>query len=170
MRRECGELFPRHRFQRKPLVSDPGMHHGTCETHVSWCMSGSLTCGGGENVPGIPGACATHNFTYLARDPCQTVAPSCVLRACRCFPMSFQSSSGIGTLWHASTGLYHHDGCRCLGIKYASWHPQSRNWLGYDDYATRTTWWASSLGTFRADSRFAPSRWETALLCNDVSH
>ena len=34
------------------------MHHGTCVMHVPWCMSGSLTCGGGENVPGIPGACA----------------------------------------------------------------------------------------------------------------
>ena len=53
-----GNVFPRRRFQRKPLVSDPGMHHGTCVTHVPWCMSGSLTCGDGENVPGIPGACA----------------------------------------------------------------------------------------------------------------
>ena len=34
------------------------MHHGTCVTHVPWCMSGSLTCGDEENVPGIPGACA----------------------------------------------------------------------------------------------------------------
>ena len=34
------------------------MHHGTCVTHVPWCMSGSLTCGDGENIPGIPGACA----------------------------------------------------------------------------------------------------------------
>ena len=34
------------------------MHHGTCVTHVPWCMSGSRTRGGGENVPGIPGACA----------------------------------------------------------------------------------------------------------------
>ena len=34
------------------------MHHDTCVTHVPWCMSGSLTCGDGENVPGIPGACA----------------------------------------------------------------------------------------------------------------
>ena len=34
------------------------MHHGTCVTHVPWCMPGSLTCGDGENVPGIPGACA----------------------------------------------------------------------------------------------------------------
>ena len=67
MRWECRERFPRHRLQRKLLVSDPGMHHGTCVTHVPWCMSGSLTRGGGENVPGIPDACATRNFTYLAR-------------------------------------------------------------------------------------------------------
>ena len=54
----AGNVFPRRRFQRKLLVSDPGMHHGTCVTHVPWCMSGSLTCGDGENGPGIPGACA----------------------------------------------------------------------------------------------------------------
>ena len=55
MRRECRERFPRHRLQRKRLVNDPDMHHGTCVTHVPWCMSGSLTRGGEENVPGIPG-------------------------------------------------------------------------------------------------------------------
>ena len=65
----AGDVFRRHRLQRKPLVSDPGMHHGTCVTHVSWCMSGSLSRGGGQNVPGIPGACVTHNFTYLVRGP-----------------------------------------------------------------------------------------------------
>ena len=69
MRRECRERFPRHRIQMKSLVNDPGMHHGTCVTHVPWCMSRSLTRDGGENVPGIPGACATRNFTYLARGP-----------------------------------------------------------------------------------------------------
>ena len=42
---------------------------GRCVTHVPWCMSGSLTRAGEENVPSIPGAYATHNFTYLARDP-----------------------------------------------------------------------------------------------------
>ena len=56
--RNAGNVFPRRRLQGKPLVSDHGMHHGTCVTHVPWYMSGSLTCGGGENVPGIPGACA----------------------------------------------------------------------------------------------------------------
>ena len=54
----AGYVFPSRRIQRKPLVSDPGMPHGTCVTHVPWGMSGSLTCGDGENVPGIPGACA----------------------------------------------------------------------------------------------------------------
>ena len=54
----AGNDFPRRRFQSKPLVSDPGMHHGTCVTHVPLCMSGSLTCGDGVNVPGIPDACA----------------------------------------------------------------------------------------------------------------
>ena len=56
-------------FSPAPTSKDPGMDHGTCVTHVPWCMSGSLTCGGGENVLSIPGACATRNFTYLARGP-----------------------------------------------------------------------------------------------------
>ena len=58
----AGNVFPRHWLQRKTLVSDPGMHHGTCVTHVPWCMSGSLVPDGGENVPGIPGACAPAIF------------------------------------------------------------------------------------------------------------
>ena len=59
----AGKRFPRQRLQRKSLVSDPGMHHSTCVTHVPWCMSGSLTNGVWENVHGIPGACATRHFT-----------------------------------------------------------------------------------------------------------
>ena len=66
-----GRFSPRHRLQRKPLVSDPDLHHGTCVTYVPWCMSGSLTRGGGKNVPGIPGAWSTHNFTCLVKAPSQ---------------------------------------------------------------------------------------------------
>ena len=63
-----------------PRVSDPDMHHGTCVTHVPWCMPDRLTSGflwsrRWENVPGIPGACATRNFTYLARGPLQINYP-----------------------------------------------------------------------------------------------
>ena len=62
-------------FSPPPWDSDPDVHHGTCVTHVPWCMSGSLTSGfylnsvTGENAPGIPGACANCNVTYLARGP-----------------------------------------------------------------------------------------------------
>ena len=57
-------------FSPPPRVSDPGLHHGTCVTHVPWCMPGSLTSGffevgDGKNFSGIPGACATRNFAYL---------------------------------------------------------------------------------------------------------
>ena len=34
MRRKYRERFPRHRLQKKPLVNDPDMHHGTGVTHV----------------------------------------------------------------------------------------------------------------------------------------
>ena len=52
------------------------MHHGTCVTHVPWCMSGSLVPDGGENVPGIPGACAPAIFSYLARGPSPCCCPN----------------------------------------------------------------------------------------------
>ena len=42
-------------------------------------MSGSLTRGGGENVPGIPGACTTRYLTYLVRGP--LAAPEVVILA-----------------------------------------------------------------------------------------
>ena len=45
MHRECRERFSRHRLRRKPLVGDLGMLHGTCVTHVPWCMSGLLSHG-----------------------------------------------------------------------------------------------------------------------------
>ena len=54
MRQECQQRFLRHRRQGTPLVNDPGMHHGTCVTHVPWCLLGSLTRGGGKMFPAFP--------------------------------------------------------------------------------------------------------------------
>ena len=48
----AGNVFP------LPRVGDSDMCHGT-----------SFEVGGGENVPGIPCACETRNFTYLVRGP-----------------------------------------------------------------------------------------------------
>ena len=69
MRRECRERFPRHRW----LVIL------TCITARAWrtcqdacrdrLLAVSFEVGGMENVPGIPSACATCDFTYLARGP-----------------------------------------------------------------------------------------------------
>ena len=61
-------------FSPPQRVSNPDMHHGTCVTHVPWCMPGSLTSGSlwsrwWGNVPVIPDACATRNFTHLVRGP-----------------------------------------------------------------------------------------------------
>ena len=66
---ECSERFPRNR----------GLAMPTCITARTWrtcrdaCrdrqLAVSFEVGGGENVPGIPGACATSNFTYLVRGP-----------------------------------------------------------------------------------------------------
>ena len=47
-------------FSPSPRVSDPDMHHGTCVTHVPWCMPGSLTSGflwnrrRGKTFPAFP--------------------------------------------------------------------------------------------------------------------
>ena len=72
-----GMSSPAAVFKRNPLVSDPGMHHGTCVTHVPWCMSGSRTRGDGENVPGILRACAPailriwqEAHWHLSQHPC----------------------------------------------------------------------------------------------------
>ena len=96
MRGECQERFPRHRLQMKPLVSDLAMHHGMCATHMPWCMSGSPTRGGGENVPGIPGARATRSFAYLVRDPCKI---SCKWRK----SLIIWGGGGGGSVIHACT-------------------------------------------------------------------
>ena len=37
--RNAGNVFPPP-TSKKPLLSDPGMHHGTCVTQVPWCMLG----------------------------------------------------------------------------------------------------------------------------------
>ena len=47
MHGEYRERFSHQLLQRKALVSDP-------DTHVAWCLPGSPTRGGGENVTTFP--------------------------------------------------------------------------------------------------------------------
>ena len=155
MHRECRERFLHRRLQRKPRVSDPSMYHGANVTHVPWCMSRSLTYGGRENVPYIPGACATRNFPYLVRGPCheycqaslyksinQTTA-ICPKRYAHSFVMLHTSFSAFklsfscgfftreirGYLWRIMTGMR---GC-CLS--------SSRGSRANDAFKTRAYRW-----------------------------
>ena len=90
-------------------VSDPDMHHGTCVTHVPWCMSGSqiaisFEIGGGKNVPGIPGPCATRTLTYLVRGPCTYDKPA-RHHACRGYVLfAFHSKLSLGVLGESVQG------------------------------------------------------------------
>ena len=71
MRRKCRERFPRQRELAIP----------TCITARAWrtcrdaCRDRWLAVLWSrwheENLPGIPGACANHNFAYLVRGPLQ---------------------------------------------------------------------------------------------------
>ena len=61
-------------FSPPPQVSDPDMHHGTCVTHVPWCMPGSLTSGFlWSQWRGIRSRYSRRKrnlqFAYLARGP-----------------------------------------------------------------------------------------------------
>ena len=69
MRRECRERFLRHRSLATP----------TCIKARAWCtchgacrdrqLAVSFEVGGGENLAGIPSACATSNIAYMVRGP-----------------------------------------------------------------------------------------------------
>ena len=74
-------------FSPPTQVTDPNMHHGTCVTHVPWCMQGSLISGflwrWWHGIPGgIPGACAARNFAYLVRGPWHVTFANAVFSKC----------------------------------------------------------------------------------------
>ena len=105
-------------------VSNPDMHHGTCVTHVPRCKPGSLTSSflwsrGGENVPGIPGACASSNFTYLVRDPGRQNARTRSILGWNYTPPSISSA------WHLLYGNSWQNSARCWEIPTRHHTPRS---------------------------------------------
>ena len=65
----AGNIFPRRPFQRKPLVSDPGMHHGTCVTRAVMHVGIAYLRWRGKRSRHSR-RMRTRNFVYLARGPC----------------------------------------------------------------------------------------------------
>ena len=76
MRWECWEHFPSHRGLATPTCIRAHAWR-TCR-HACWVpqLALSFQVGGRENVPGIPGACATRNFSYLVRLGPKPVSPN----------------------------------------------------------------------------------------------
>ena len=69
MRRKCRERFPRPRGLAIPTCITAHASRTCYDACLDRLLVVSLEFGGGENVPGIPGACATCNFIYLERSP-----------------------------------------------------------------------------------------------------
>ena len=134
MRWECQEHFPRHWLQRKPLVSDPGMHHGTCVTHVPWCMSGSPTHGGGENFSDIPDACATRNYAYLARGIYTNIITSFEEERCSHWTTCDYSKANETVDNEISLVKLHHYGARGVMLeRFWDYLPNRTQCILYDD-------------------------------------
>ena len=71
MRRECRERLPRHRGLAIPTCIMTRAWHTCRDACRDRLLTVSFEVGGGENVSGVPGACATRNFAYLVRGPWQ---------------------------------------------------------------------------------------------------
>ena len=92
-------------FSPRPQVSDPDMHHGTCVTHVPWCMPGSLTSGflwnrrRGKTFPAFP-AHAHPQFCVSGKRPMMWCHyhDYCILYS-RCHQVFTGSICSMGYLW-----------------------------------------------------------------------
>ena len=75
----AGNVFPVTAGKRSRHASRH-VRHARAVMHVGIANQRfPLKSAAGENVPGIPGACATCNFTYLVRGPCGVTRPQCVV-------------------------------------------------------------------------------------------
>ena len=107
MHRECLGRFSRHRLQRKSLVS--ALHASRHVRHARVVMHVGIAnprCG--ENVPGIPGACATRNFPYLVRGPWRLsrnyiIHESHVLNFCLLFVGKYYQLLSNRSIWMHKT-------------------------------------------------------------------
>ena len=108
----------------------------------------------------------------------------CVLWTCPHWIVSY-GHVHIGSAFHTSLSLPQHTSLLIelsLSVSLAWRHPaeeykllQCRNWLhwtvkGHHGDCLIGTGGIAADNKYRADSRFVPSQWETALLCNDISH
>ena len=69
MRQDCRERFPRHRGLAIPTCITARASHTCRDACRDRLLAVSFEVGGGENAPGIPGACTTHIFYVSGKRP-----------------------------------------------------------------------------------------------------
>ena len=74
--RNAGNVFPAIDLKKPLVIAIPACIMARAWRTCRDALSGSLTRVGGENDPGIPGACATPIFAYLARGSLYEILPA----------------------------------------------------------------------------------------------
>ena len=80
MLRECQEPFLHHRLKRKPPVSDPGMHDGTCVTHVPGTCRDLWPAVAGKTFPAFPAHAQTTILRIWQEAHCNIILKNCQSR------------------------------------------------------------------------------------------
>ena len=104
----------------QPPVSDPDMHHDTCVTPGS-LTSGFVWSQWRGNGPGIPGACATHNYTFLIKGPWELVSQQVLFLFYFWYSTDFYSSCRICMQIYVTSMLIHTTLTMYSSTK-AKWH------------------------------------------------
>ena len=97
----AGNAFPVTTGKRSRHASRH-VRHARAVMHVGIAnLRFPLKSAAGENVPGIPGACATCNYTYLVRGPWKIIWIICV-----CFPSKPYVIRDFDKATHSSTQIW----------------------------------------------------------------
>ena len=147
MHRECRERFPRHCWLAIPTYITARASRTCRDACRNRKLAVSFEIGGGENVPGIPGACATRNFVYLARGPWRRsdTVLLCLFHCGLVTPYDIVDMDHHWTWWWvAACSAPKHYLTHCWHI--VNWIRRNRRfWSKYNDFHSRICTWKGRL-------------------------
>ena len=147
----AGNVFPRCQFQRKPLVSDPAVHHARAVMHVGIAY---LRWRGKRSRHS--GRMRTRNFAYLARGPWRNICSLNRQREVTSQSLTIQFNSlwlsdaisllrGVVTFVHVLTSCLRapsHYLSKCwFIICQVHWHPFESNFISYLSHQSLKSSW-----------------------------
>ena len=158
-----GPMIEKKNHQIVHCLSSVHFHYHTCDGY--WTLLFQLPSPNmHRRMPAVPAQGITQSDMYAGRVPVVPVSPV----GATSFHSGQRPPSEIyGGLMVGSAGVLPPFGGATL---HSLERPPSPEYGGSAMSAPPPYGSVSMMTWFRADSRFAPSQWETALLCNDVSH